>query len=179
MKPEMLARIILESVMRGLLKALPARVDEAVEKRVAPFTNQVGVTAERVTLMETRVRDLYQEFDARIAHACEEFRTVCQSEIATTVGGLRIESDADGFLYLSAGANVRAALGFRPFQYHGTYQHDGRYNVNDAVTCRGSLWIARGPVAGIAPGTDQGAEHWTLAVKCGKDGRNGARGDNG
>jgi hypothetical protein len=110
------------------------------------------------------------EYEEERARTMDSFVKMARTEMQKVVKGLRIETNAEGFLFLANEPDgVRVALGFRPFQYHGTYESERKYFQNDAVTNRGSLWIARGAVVGAAPGTDDGAQFWTLAVKCGKD----------
>lgn len=181
MTADALAHLVLEAVMRGIFKLLPEHVDASLAKHVTPLAEQVGQVQtglEKIAHAHLQARAASDEL---IAKACAEFSTITQKEISDAFGTLRIESDADGFLFVTAAHNaIRAPLGFRPFQYHGKYVPGSKYNQNDAVTCRGSLWMARGAVANIAPGTDEGAAHWTLAVKCGKDLRadtSGGRGE--
>lgn len=55
----------------------------------------------------------------------------------------------------------------------GVWREDGEYEKGDAVTYAGALWIATDDEQDGAPGTGKG---WRLAVKKGRDGRNGRDG---
>lgn len=64
---------------------------------------------------------------------------------------------------------VDAALARAPIPtYKGVFDRDAEYQAGDMVTHKGSVWHCNGPIAGHAPGTDP---IWTLAVKCGRDGK--------
>lgn len=179
MKPLALAEIVLDAVLKGLKAALPLRVNEAVAAHTAPMLEQIGALATALektngTLANCLPRAEHEEERTR---TMDSFVRMARTEMQKIVTGLRVQSDVEGFLWLSSERDgVRVALGFRPFQYHGTYEVERKYFVNDAVTNRGSLWIARTSVAGVAPGTDDGAQFWTLAVKCGKDAKAAANG---
>jgi hypothetical protein len=56
-------------------------------------------------------------------------------------------------------------------KYCGVYDGCRVYGEGDAVTCSGSLWIAKGRATQRPDETDDGAREWTLAVKRGRDGR--------
>jgi CBS domain-containing protein len=174
MTPDKFAAVVFDAVMQSLLKALPGRVDAAVESRVAAMLEQIGTLATSVEKVNGAVVGYVTRTDleATVARVIDSFTQMSRLEMQRIVSGLRIQSDAEGFLTLTNERDgVRAPLGFRPFQYHGTYDHEKKYLENDAVTNRGSLWIARARVSGVSPGTDDGAQFWTLAVKCGKDAR--------
>jgi hypothetical protein len=66
-----------------------------------------------------------------------------------------------------------AVLEARPvgLMYRGVWTGFDDYAVNEAVTFRGSLWVAKAPSCGVEPGGDGGA--WQLAVKRGRDGKDG------
>ena len=55
--------------------------------------------------------------------------------------------------------------------YRGVYAPDTDYAPGDVATLGGSAWICRAPTT-TKPGDD--ADAWTLAVKRGRDGRDGA-----
>lgn len=66
-----------------------------------------------------------------------------------------------------------AALEARPLgvRYAGVWDADHAYVPDEAVTFRGSLFIALAPSSNVKP---EGAEGvWRLAVKRGRDGRDG------
>jgi len=58
-------------------------------------------------------------------------------------------------------------------EYKGVWTKDTAYGCGSAVTCGGSLWIARADTS-EKPG--DGATKWQLAVKAGRDGRDGKDG---
>lgn len=60
--------------------------------------------------------------------------------------------------------------------YRDIYKHDVQYEVGDAVTYGGSLWIAKESVKGEKPDI---TKKWKLAVKKGRDGKQGERGEKG
>ena len=59
--------------------------------------------------------------------------------------------------------------------YRGVFKAGG-YQTGDAVTWRGSLWIARRPTDATP---DEASADWTLCAKKGRDGTRGPRGDGG
>ena len=66
----------------------------------------------------------------------------------------------------SSSVNVPAVL------YRNVYREDGEYDVGDFVTLSGSVWHCNfDGTKGIRPGA--GAKEWTLAVKSGRDGKDG------
>jgi hypothetical protein len=95
----------------------------------------------------------------------------------------RCEADSSGtrsLVYREAGTEeLRVSLGFRPPTYAGVYDATRNYFENESVTYDGSRWVARRDSLGLRPGTDAGALVWTLEVKRGKDGRDGAPGPRG
>jgi hypothetical protein len=174
MTPDKFAEVVFEAVMGCLLKALPTRISTAVDAATTPMREQIGACAQSVEKISGSVVGFITrtEMEEQHTRTIDSFTRMARTEMQKVVSGLRIQSDTEGFLWLTNESDgVRVALGFRPFQYHGTYESERKYCVNDAVTNRGSLWIARGRVSGVAPGTDEGAQLWTLAVKCGKDAR--------
>lgn len=64
---------------------------------------------------------------------------------------------------------VREALKRAPIPtYKGVFDRDAEYQAGDMVTHKGSVWHCNAPVSGEAPA---GGDAWTLAVKCGRDGK--------
>jgi hypothetical protein len=53
-------------------------------------------------------------------------------------------------------------------RYCGVYDEHKSYSAGDRVTCKGSEWHCHTPTS-ARPG--DGATGWTLAVKCGRDGK--------
>lgn len=182
MTPDAFARVVFDCVMRAVVKALPGHVEKAVTKVTEPMLEQIGTLAHSSEKMTQAVVALVprKEFEEGLARSAEVFTVMARSEIKEVLAALRIESDADGFLFLTNNAaGLSCALGFRPFKYNGPYEHGRKYCVNDAVTMRGSLWIARASVRDMAPNTDEGAHFWTLAVKSGKDAKANGRDTDG
>lgn len=182
MKFETIVDLVFDAVMHCVVKALPARIETAVEARVeAAVETRVAAMVQEIGQLATSVEKCAgavvgyvsrSDLEDTVARCIDSFTKMSRLEMQRIVSAMRIESDADGFLVLTNERDgVRAPLGFRPFQYHGTYEPEKKYLINDAVTNRGSLWIARARVSGVSPGTDDGAPFWTLAVKCGKDAR--------
>lgn len=60
--------------------------------------------------------------------------------------------------------------------YQGVYKDDAVYSLGDFVTLGGSLWHCNSEptICGVKPGT---TEAWTLAVKRGRDGKDGSNGE--
>lgn len=52
--------------------------------------------------------------------------------------------------------------------YRGVFDRDASYKSGDFVTHKGSVWHCNAATDGDAPGA---SDAWTLAVKCGRDGR--------
>lgn len=59
----------------------------------------------------------------------------------------------------------------------GVYRAERSYEKGDAVTYAGAVWFAQGATTGQKPG--EGATPWRLAVKAGREGRQGAPGEPG
>jgi hypothetical protein len=65
-----------------------------------------------------------------------------------------------------------SALEDRPeLRYCGVYESDRAYGAGNAVTCNGSVWIAKTATCQRPDEDGPGARDWTLAVKRGKDGK--------
>ena len=58
----------------------------------------------------------------------------------------------------------------------GTYKPEGKYLRQNGVTHRGSFWIAQVDNPSETPGTGQ---QWRMAVKAGRDAKDGAKGETG
>ena len=56
--------------------------------------------------------------------------------------------------------------------YRGVWAKDGRYSRGDAVTWRGSLWVAK---AETSAKPDEASSAWTLCAKKGRDGKDAGR----
>lgn len=66
---------------------------------------------------------------------------------------------------------IREALKRAPIPtYKGVFDRGADYQAGDMVTHKGSVWHCNAALAGEAPGA---SDAWTLAVKCGRDGRDG------
>jgi hypothetical protein len=145
---EHVALTITDNVMRELVPAIEQRVREASVAAIAPLAAQVAELAEAVAaarsqLAGTLAASVLEDRLATLGEVCERF---CDRAITTAMD--------------------RVA----PFAHVGTYQEDREYHRNEFVTHKGCMWHARSSVpAGMWPGTDQGAEFWTLAVKSGRD----------
>lgn len=64
---------------------------------------------------------------------------------------------------------VRETLAAIPVPtYKGVFDRDAAYKAGDMVTHKGSVWHCNAATDGETPGA---SEAWTLAVKCGRDGR--------
>lgn len=64
---------------------------------------------------------------------------------------------------------VREALARAPIPtYKGVFERGAEYQAGDMVTHKGSLWHCNAAVDGETPGS---GDAWTLAVKCGRDGK--------
>jgi hypothetical protein len=72
---------------------------------------------------------------------------------------------------LSEGTVIERAFELPILIYRGVHR-EGRYAAGDAVTHQGSLWIARAATE-RRPGSEGGAQDWQLAVKKGRDGKDG------
>lgn len=57
------------------------------------------------------------------------------------------------------------------FVDRGVYAPDAQYQKGDGVTWGGCLWLAQRDTAGEKP--NAGSDAWRLAVKCGRDGKDG------
>lgn len=56
-------------------------------------------------------------------------------------------------------------------RYRGQYAATASYAPGHFASHEGNVWHCDAPCHGVAPSV--GSEHWTLAVKRGKDGSNG------
>lgn len=69
----------------------------------------------------------------------------------------------------AAQKQVRETLAALPVPtYKGVFDRDAAYHAGDMVTHKGSVWHCNATTDGDAPGA---SDAWTLAVKCGRDGR--------
>jgi hypothetical protein len=73
----------------------------------------------------------------------------------------------------TSGAKSQYVKRMGTFEYRGVYKAGTEYHKNDGVTFDGSMWIARVDKPATEPGTTEAADEWTLAVKRGKNGRDG------
>ena len=97
------------------------------------------------------------------------------SLVLDAVTPTRIAPDAHGFLQLelehASGLTRTLPLGYRPLTYQGVWECECDYELNDAATINGSLYIARQFSRGMRPGIAESEGYWTLAVKAGKPAR--------
>lgn len=84
--------------------------------------------------------------------------------------------DARTGQWCRADGSVLGDVAISALEYHGVYVAGRTYEKHDAVTCGGSLWIARDTTS-TRPG--DGATAWQLAAKCGRDGAAGKPGERG
>ena len=151
---EVLGLIVTDAVMRALVPALNARVSQRCEalllEQLTPLATQIEElgAAVRAGALDPATLVTLEALDAQrvaIVQACEAFTDQ---------------------------AITRALERIQPFTYLGAFDATRTYAENDSVTHRGSMWMARAAVpAGCVPGTEAGAQVWTLAVKCGRDAR--------
>jgi hypothetical protein len=65
--------------------------------------------------------------------------------------------------------------------YRGLYDATKAYETGDEVTWGGSMWIAKGDTAGVAPDENSpaGKKAWALSTMRGRQGKQGLKGDPG
>jgi hypothetical protein len=63
--------------------------------------------------------------------------------------------------------------------YRGVYDSGKAYDVGDTVTRSGAQWVCLAPAQDNLPGSPDGAAHWQLSVKAGRDGKEGKQGVKG
>lgn len=109
------------------------------------------------------------ERDQAIAAQAEQIKSLQATldkqneELALWLTDIRGESAS------AAQKQVREALAALPVPvYRGVFDRDAEYQAGAMVTHKGSVWHCNATVNGEAPGA---SEAWTLAVKCGRDGR--------
>jgi len=76
---------------------------------------------------------------------------------------------------LSSGRAVRKEVAVPMVIDRGVYRADGEYRAGDGVTWAGSYWIAKDDTPQGKPG-EPGSDGWRLAVKRGRDGKDGRNG---
>jgi len=63
--------------------------------------------------------------------------------------------------------------------YRGIWSPDRGYDIGDQTTYQGGIWTAKAVSRGAQPGTNAGAEFWTLSAKRGDTGKAGPQGKPG
>lgn len=148
---EALGLLVTDAIMRAIVPAINQRVTDAcaseLHARLAPIASQLAELGEQVGAVSKAIdaHATIAQLDERVRAAIQACEGLCDQAVT------RVLNDV------------------RPFEYHGAHDIAREYARNDSVTHRGSMWIARKDVVGIVPGSDAGAECWTLAVKCGRD----------
>lgn len=132
---------------QAIIEALDARTLEAFRAWGETFAKSM---TDRMAERDTQIDGLLREL-AQAKNECQELRQaleVTQKQVRDEIG---------------------AALARAPIPtYKGVFDRDADYQAGDMVTHKGSVWHCNAAVSGEAPG---GGEAWTLAVKCGRDGR--------
>jgi hypothetical protein len=151
---EALGVLVLDAVMREIVPAINQRIAQACAAQsvetIAPLAEQLATLAESVRSLQAGVEraPTLELLEQRVRATLDAAEGLCDRTLAQGLASVK------------------------PFEYLGVHDARGTYERNSTVTHRGSLWIARRDVpAGLVPGTDEAAEFWTLAVKCGRDAR--------
>lgn len=139
---------------QAIIEALDARTLEAFKAWGDTFA--AGMKAE------------LDERDARIL--------VLEKELQAAAAALTSANKDIGYLHdlaKSTQKQVRDAIDEAIKQlptpvYRGVFDRDASYKSGDFVTHKGSVWHCNAATDGDAPGS---SDAWTLAVKCGRDGR--------
>lgn len=120
---------------------------------------------------ETFAGGLKQQLAERDALIAEQAKAVASlaaqvAEFSAAVREARAEIEATQKRVREA---VSAELARAPIPtYKGVFDREADYQAGDMVTHKGSVWHCNAAVAGEAPGA---SSTWTLAVKCGRDGK--------
>jgi hypothetical protein len=166
------AEVVVTTITRALapLQARLTQIDAQLSAHLASVTTEVtlavsrelGPVRERLAVLETRApvpgppgKDGTNGADG---FSLEDFA---------------VDFDGDRTITLAFARPGREAQRFPltlPFQkYQGPYQTGRTYVAGDTVSLRGCEWHCNAPMTTARPG-ESGAD-WTLAVKCGRDGR--------
>jgi hypothetical protein len=156
---ERLALAITDALLRELLPLIEQQRSSSaalIEQRV------IEATAAAVAPLAEQVAELSAQLTIARAQVAEGISRAVLDERLATVGEV-----CEGFVDRAV---ARAFERVAPFEHVGTFEESREYTRNEFVTHKGCMWHARQAVpAGMVPGTDRGAEFWTLAVKCGRD----------
>jgi hypothetical protein len=150
----------------------PAEVELLIRKSLDPVLSSVSEARERIVSLEARApipgpagKDGIDGKDGK------------DGERGTDGLGfddMDVEFDGDRTLSLkfARGKDVRRWPIVLPFQrYQGVFMDGKSYETGDVVTWAGSTWHANEPTS-MKPG--DGSKAWTLSVKKGRDGKDGA-----
>lgn len=131
-------------------------------------------------VVESCIRQALAPLVARLAEHDAAIKVQIKADMAEAIGavealGVRLEAletrepvpGPPGPVGAAGAPGPAGKDGAPGLQYCGVFVHGKSYNVGDAVTSDGSLWICRTDT-GQKPGAD-GA--WQLAVKRGRDAR--------
>lgn len=144
---------------QAIIEALDARTLEAFKAWGETFAKDM-----KEALAE-RDKQIYQM--AKQIRALENQREADWSAVEARDATL---SDRIDDLAGDAQKQVREALARAPIPtYKGVFDREAEYQAGDMVTHKGSVWHCNEPIwQGNVPGADSA---WTLAVKCGRDGK--------
>lgn len=139
----------------AILEALDARTQSAfqawAENTLADFAKALGERDDLIACQAAQIKAMQEMLDQQ-----DERLTLALGEI------LREGVDA-------AQKQVRLTIGEIAIPtYKGVFDRDAEYQPGAMVTHKGSVWHCNALVNGEAPGT---CDAWTLAVKCGRDGK--------
>lgn len=164
--------------------AMAPVIRASVERATAPLL-------ERIAELEARKMDVEHMVEGKVAGWALDFERRAQGVLERAVDrmprpadgkdgrdgigfdDLTVEHDGERGVVLrfTRGSEVKEfPMSFPVTIDRGVYKEDSDYQRGDAVTWGGSLWIAQKDAPESKPGMGDG---WRLAVKKGRDGRDG------
>lgn len=145
----------LDAQLETHLKSVTTDVTLALTRELAPLRERLAVLETRAPVPGPPGRDGHDGADGY------------------GVDDLAVDFDGDRTITLAFARPGREAKRFPltlPFQkYQGSYQAGRTYVTGDLVSLRGCEWHCKAALTTARPGDD--SADWTLAVKCGRDGR--------
>lgn len=195
--PEAVRSIVTEEVVKAVAALPPPRdgkdgrdsnVPEVVEMLlpiVLENINKRMPTLDDLTgLFETQVSKWALEFEQRAQFSLQ--RVVDQMPIpkdgrdALDLDDLQVVHDGDGnvtFTFERGEVRKEFAIRLPRFKDRGIFKLGEVYRSGDGVTWAGSFWIAQKDEPEGKPGETASSDHWRMAVKRGRDGRDMKPGD--
>jgi hypothetical protein len=175
-------------------RVVAANVREETAKAVSALPKPKDGTDGVLPVMEPWVDGVVYERGAAVLHAGGAWQATQRTKtppggdlsgwrpIAVGVSGVDLSLAGDSravtlSVELSSGSVVSKTVAVPTLIYRRVYDDETQYDAGDAVTFKGSIWVANAKTKGAAPKEGEDTV-WRLAVKAGRDGK-GLKGKDG